>query len=55
MEAIVDAMAGLVAVPGEGRMERQGEGGTTLTIALPLREASVLPFQELPSLKEKPA
>lgn len=38
-----------------GRMERQGDGGTTLTVALPLRQASVLPFQEPPALKEKPA
>ncbi|HWM92728.1 MAG TPA: sensor histidine kinase [Thermoanaerobaculia bacterium] len=29
-----------------GRMERQGDDGTTLIVALPLREAPVLPFQE---------
>lgn len=38
-----------------GRMERQGEGGTTLTVTLPLRQAAVLPFQEPSALKEKPA
>jgi len=38
-----------------GRMERQGDGGTTLTVTLPVRQASVLPFQEPPTLKEEPA
>lgn len=38
-----------------GRMERKGDGGTTLTVTLPLRRASVLPFQEPADLKEKPA
>jgi two-component system sensor histidine kinase DesK len=38
-----------------GRMERQGDGGTTLTVTLPLRQATVLPFQEPTGLKEKPA
>lgn len=38
-----------------GRMERQGDGGTTLTVTLPLRQATVLPFQEPPALKEEPA
>ena len=38
-----------------GRMERQGDGGTTLTVTLPLRQAAVLPFQEPSGLKEKPA
>jgi two-component system sensor histidine kinase DesK len=28
-----------------GRMERQGDGGTVLLVALPLREAPVLPFE----------
>lgn len=35
-----------------GRMERQGEGGTTLTVSLPRRKAAVLPFQEPAPLKE---
>lgn len=29
-----------------GRMERQGDGGTVLTVALPLRTAPVLPFPD---------
>ena len=38
-----------------GRMERQGDGGTTLIVTLPFRQAPVLPFQEPPALKKEPA